>query len=391
MSSGYFDTIFFQNAVPISITISEFSTLSVLSIGSNGYMRGYTFYDYQHACGFSDTSTLTTALTSSFTSTLATIQSNTVSSFSSVNSNIQYNGKIYVSTIPFLQWISSTTITDYPFYYPSSFTTTYIQPYTSTVYSNTSNVINDLDTYFTPNYISTNLNSTFIFNFVSTPNVSTLISTTLTGNYSSIQTFMSSFIFSTFNTTLVSSFVNILFTSTVTSNFVSTGVLAKSYPYDFISRGLLPYSSNSMTSNIWLGDGLSNLINSRQYTVYVDTQYSAYISTSTTFSWISTIGVFNSLDDPSYIYGNKGVTFTTRLGNNQYSHIHKSIPFNPLAIGQIPSATSNFHLELSLQSSIARTVTSGCGCRIVTIDTSVYTDVFFQGQNNITFTLVPIF
>jgi len=385
MSSGYFDTIFFQKAVPLSNDVAGYSTLSLLAVGSNGYMENFTFYDYQRACGFSDTSTLTTALTSSFTSTIASVQSTTLSTFAVVNSNIDYNGKTYVSTIPFLQWISSTTVTDYPFYYPSTYTSTYTNNYMSTIYSTTSNVINDLTTYFTPTFVSTNTNSTFILNCISTPNVSTFISTILSGTFSSIQTFSSSFIssflFSTFGENLVSSFVDIQFASTSISDFISTGVLATSYPYDFASTCLISYSSTIATSNIWLGEGLSKLINSGKYNVYVDAQVSAYISTTTAFTWISTLGVFNVLDDPSYTYGNKGVPFTTRLGNNQYSHLYTSIEFNPEPVGQrtqIPANASNFHLEFYLHSSIT------------TQDPSPYMDVLVQGQKNITFTLVPI-
>jgi hypothetical protein len=114
------------------------------------------------------------------------------------------------------------------------------------------------------------------------------------------------------------------------------------------------------------------------YTTYVNIEYSLSVSTNTTFSWVSTLGIFNQLDDPSYIYGNKGVSFTTRIGNSQYSHINTTLLFNPQTPGyntEIPINVSNFHLELYINSNTTA---------------SPAFDMYMQGQNNIIFTLVPL-
>ena len=281
MSSGTFETLFFQKAVPLINDVTGYSTLTMLAVGSNGYLEGYSFHEYQSTCGFQDSSTLTTVLTKTFNSTLT-------STITSINSSIDFIGKTYISTIPLVQWVSSQTITNYPYYY----------------------------------------NSTFF--------------------------------------------------SSLVSSFVSTGVLAPSYIFDFASTGTLQYGSSITTPSIWLGSNLSGLINSGKYTTYVNLQYSLSLSTNTTFSWISTLGVFNQLDDPSYMYGNKGVSFTTRLGNYQYSHINTTLLFNPQTPGyntQIPTNVSNFHIELYVNSN--------------TPSASPVFDIFMQG-NNITFTLVPL-
>jgi len=292
MSSGTFDTLFFQKAVPLINDVTGYSSLTMFAIGNQGYLEGQSFYAYQSTCGFQDSSTLTIALTSSFNSTLtsqiSSLALSTASTISQINSNIAFIGKTYISTIPLVKWVSSQTVTNYPFYY----------------------------------------NSTFF----STPFIST---------------------------------------------FISTGVVAPSYSFDFASTGVVQYSSNITIPSFWLGANLSQLINSGNYTTYVNLQYSLSLSTNTTsFSWVSTLGVFNQLDDPSYTYGNKGVSFTTRLGNDQYSHINTTLVFNPKYSTQIPINISNFHLELYVNSNKSA-------------DSPAY-DIFMQGQNNVTFTLVPL-
>ena len=281
MSSGNFETLFFQKAVPLINDVTGYSTLTLFAVGSNGYLEGQSFYRYQSTCGFQDSSTLTTVLTKTFNSTLT-------STVTAINNSIEFIGKTYISTIPLVQWVSSQTITNYPYYY----------------------------------------NSTFF--------------------------------------------------SSLVSSFVSTGVLASSYIFDFASTGKLQYGSTITTPSFWLGSNLSGLINSVMYTTYVNFEYSLSVSTNTTFSWVSTLGIFNQLDDPSYIYGNKGVSFTTRIGNSQYSHINTTLLFNPQTPGyntEIPINVSNFHLELYINSNTTA---------------SPAFDMYMQGQNNIIFTLVPL-
>lgn len=284
MSSGNFETLFFQKAVPLINNVTGYSTLTMFAVGNQGYLEGQSFYTYQSTCGFQDSSTLTTVLTASFNSSIT-------STIKQLNSTIAFIGKTYVSTIPMLQWISSQTIAEYPFYY----------------------------------------NSTFI-----------------------------------------------------TSNlpFVSTGVLAPSYPFDYVNNGIVEYGSNIIIPPVWLGPELSKLINTGNYTVYADVQYSLVLSTNTTsFMWLSTLGVFNQLDNPSYIYGNKGVSFTTRIGNYQCSHINTTMIYKPETPGfntELPRNVSNFHLELYVNSNL------------LSIADPPAFDIFVPGTNNIKFTLVPL-
>lgn len=98
--------------------------------------------------------------------------------------------------------------------------------------------------------------------------------------------------------------------------------------------------------------GLSPIINTSKYNVYVDIEYSLNLNTSNDlYTWVSTVGVFNMLDNPIYIDGNKGTTTTTRVGNNTYANIKTSLLFSP-EITQIPENVSSFHFELYLRSSI---------------------------------------
>lgn len=378
MSSGTFETLFFQKAVPLMNDVTGYSTLTMFAIGNQGYLEGQSFYAYQSTCGFQDSSTLTTILNEDFNSTLSSqissLKVNAASTISQLNSNIAFIGKTYISTIPLMRWISSQTVTNYPFYYNSTFIISSLNSYSSIVYSDTSNVYNNLNTFFTSSYVTSNLNSTFLFDFI-TSSSNTKISTIITSTF--ISSFISTFVFSTFNTTLISSVVNIEYLSTLFSSFVSTGVAAPSYSFDFASTGIVEYSSSINTPSLWLGSNLSKLINSGNYTTYVNLQYSLSLSTNTTsFSWVSTLGVFNQLDDPSYTYGNKGVSFTTRLGNDQYSHINTTLVFNPKYSTHIPINISNFHLDLYVNSNN-------------TAVAPAY-DLFIPGENNVTFTLVPL-
>ena len=158
--------------------------------------------------------------------------------------------------------------------------------------------------------------------------------------------------------------------------FVSTIPMAQ----DFVSTytgNISTTASKIITPTISLGSGLSDIINAGTHSVNVNLQYSLYTTASTnTFTWVSTLGVFNHLEDPAIVglYANKGVAFTTRVGNSQYSHINTTLAFQQHPVGyrtQIPTNTSNFHFEICFN------------------NTPNY-DVFIQGQNNITLTLLPL-
>jgi len=105
------------------------------------------------------------------------------------------------------------------------------------------------------------------------------------------------------------------------------------------------------TPSVSLGN-LSSTINSSNFNVYVDFEYSLNLNTpNDLYTWVSTVGVFNQLDNPIYVDGNKGATTTTRVGNNTYADIKTSLLFSPSST-QIPQNTSSFHFEVYLNPSI---------------------------------------
>jgi hypothetical protein len=193
---------------------------------------------------------------------------------------------------------------------------------------------------------------------------------------------------STFGSTLVSSF---------SSNFVSTlpsvisSVLARSETFNFTSTfSTTNYAAlNIPFSNVWLGDDMRDLIGTQRYNVFVDYQYSIYVSTSRDpVTWVSTFGrfCFNTTYSNPSAYSNYPVT-TTRVGDRQYSEVHVRqmitpggnsalISVFPLETSNI--ANSNFYGTVLLQSSINAT---GPG--------EIFVDIFSPGANNYTFTLVP--
>lgn len=235
-SSGIFDTIFFKNAVPLINEITPFSTLTLLAMGPSSIVQGYSFYDYQNACGFQDTSTIVNQLSTNIGSTVSlnrsTLQSELNLSIQNLTDSINFIGKSYVSTIP----------------YSSAFTSTY----------------------------------------------------------------------------------------TGTDNL---------YP------GVI------ITPSLSLGN-LSSLITSSRYNVYVDLEYSINLVANDSYTWVSTVGVFNTLGNPIYADANKGATTTTRVGNNTFTNINTSLLFTPGST-QIPLTTSSFHFEVYLRSTIsASSITS---------------------------------
>lgn len=293
MSSGSIDvdTISYRHAIPLTSNITAYSSLTVFATDKEGFLVPHTFYTLSKQSGFQDTSTLTTSFINQNISTTISLQSN-------ITSNINYIGKTFVSTIPYTQWISSQTVTTYPFYYNSTFT--------STFYDGTS------------------------------------------------------------------------------TSFISQGVLAQASPFNFVSTyndSSELYPGQILTSNVWLGEGMQSIINSGQYNIFVNYQYNLLLNTSDQYSWVSTVGVFNSLERFA-MYGNKGTASVTRIGNNQYIQITNTHCFKAEMPGyrtQIPTNTSNFHLEIYLQSTIS--------CKT---EYAPQFDIFIPGENNFTFTCVPV-
>ncbi len=160
-------------------------------------------------------------------------------------------------------------------------------------------------------------------------------------------------------------------------------------PYDFISSystGLLTYPVNIQTPSVWLGEGMTRLINSKQYNVFVDSQYSLFLSTPTDrFTWVSTIGLFSNSTQGSYGLLNQGRVVTTRVGNEQYLDIHSKMMYMPQPAGtetQLIQNISSFYLDIYLRSSIFNTTFIGAP------NCPAY-DIYIPGDNNLTFTLVP--
>lgn len=156
-------------------------------------------------------------------------------------------------------------------------------------------------------------------------------------------------------------------------------------PYDFVSSttnfGTWPVQFQ--TSTMYLGADLPLLIESKQYVVSVDFQYSLFTSTNTAvtpryYSWVSTIGYLGSNT------GTVGRQIVSRIGNQTYTTFQQKLTFNPQTTdeqttsGQIGLTPSSFWFQVVIQSNISNTVAQAPAF-----------DVFVPGENNFTFTLTP--
>jgi hypothetical protein len=168
--------------------------------------------------------------------------------------------------------------------------------------------------------------------------------------------------------------------------FISECVETYTAPFDFISTysDFVDTYDNSkiITSNVWIGPVMTQLIQSKKFDVYVDYNYSLYLSSPyTKYSWVSTTGFLGSN------YGTVGRTAITRVGNEQYEHIRQSIIYKPQTIaeqttpgvGQIGVIPSSFYLDIQMTSN--NTTTSNIAPAF---------DIFVPGENNFTFTLIPV-
>jgi hypothetical protein len=307
----------------------------MFAVGSNSLMTPYTFYDYTTASGFMDTSTMNTVIQSS------------------IQSTIQGTPKTIISTIPYTQWSNSGTVTTYPFYYASTFQVT------------TSTILSPIQQTFT---------STVTSNIYGPP---------VTLYPSSTPIYPNPFI-STYTYTFQSTIPSFISTSVSFGTIVSTGALAVSYTFDFISTSYTEpttYPSVTQTPNVWLGDGLSKLIQSKQYNVLVDCQYSLELNSETTSNaWVDTIGnLGNVVGSPSQS-GLIGQKVTTRVGTGTYTQLTNSFLFKPDTTNQtIGINASNFFISINVRRSASET-------GIVAPDY----DIYIPGSNNFRFTLIPI-
>jgi hypothetical protein len=139
------------------------------------------------------------------------------------------------------------------------------------------------------------------------------------------------------------------------------------------------YPGTILTPTLWLGNGITDLINTGNYNVYVNFDYSLYLSTSyDTFTWVTTQGSLNALGNPLFTYGNKGSLNTTRIGNYTYTQINANLLFNPNPL-QMPANVSNFQLQINLNSTIN-----------ATSPIPPYFDIYIPSQNNFVVTLQPL-
>lgn len=352
MASGSFeiDSYSWFRSLPLSNCVTAYPQGTMFAVGECAFMNPYTFYQYQSSVGFTDTSTLSNALISTNANSLMSTTAN-------LQSNINYNRRQIVSSIPLMRWISAATIETFPFTYESTFLN------------------------LNSNVTSTIL-STFIFPFISSGNFGTITSNI----YPSCAPYS---LFSTINVT-TSTFTSTSISS-ISSNFISTlpsavsSLFARSEVFDFVCTfSTTTYSNlNILFSNVWLGPALAYEIGSQSNDVIVDYQYSIYISTSfNSMTWLSSLGQFaypNTVTEDGY----DGANTTTRIGDRVYNEIHVKQHFRPDGSAQtqiIDSfvTNSNFYTTVFLQSSIGAT---GPG--------EIFVDIFAPGTNNYFFTLVP--
>jgi hypothetical protein len=134
-------------------------------------------------------------------------------------------------------------------------------------------------------------------------------------------------------------------------------------------------------SNVWLGEQMEALINTKNYHVFVESQYSLYVSTNKDpFSWVSTTGGFDTGNRQLGVSGYTGRTAVTRIKNDNYMEVYTKLMYTPnQAATQLGVNNSNFYLNVSLRSTNQHTESGRS-----------YVDIYAPGENNFTFTLVPI-
>lgn len=349
MSSGSYeiDTLSWYRSLPLSNQINAYQTGTMFAVGDCAFLKPYTFYEYQQSVGATDTSTLSNVLVNYSQSTLQTAVTN-------LTSNIDYNKRQIVSTIPLVQWISSSYTSYAPFTFQSTFPS---------------------------------IPSTIPSTFQSTINFS-LLSSGLFG-YTSSNIYPGCSPYALFSTIpVLTSTFSASQVSTLQSNFISTirgpvisSVNAPGSIVDFQSTlRISNFPETIKIAPVWLGGQMQDILDTRQYNAFVECQYSLYISTNTSLPyWVSSVGAF-ALDDRALGQnGYVGRTTTTRSGQLQMQEIYTKQMFTPEpTFSQIARFNSNYNMNIVLRSTI-HSVDSG----------ELYVDLFVPGENNFTFTLVP--
>jgi hypothetical protein len=352
MASGSFeiDSYSWFRSLPLSNCVNAYPQGTMFAVGECAFMKPYTFYQYQSSVGATDTSTLSNALTSTNSADL-------ISTTTSLMSSIDYNRRQIVSTIPLTRWISSGTIETYPF------------NHNSTILNYNFSTSSTIQSSITYQFASSGLYGYITSNVYPSCAPYSLFSTIPV-------------LASTFTSTTVSS---------ITSNFVSTlpsvvsSIVVPSEIFDFKStiRTSNYADLRIIFSNVWITPEIRTFVESGRYDVFVDYQYSIYVSTTfDSMTWVSTLGRFGypfTVPEPGEY---RGVNTATRVGNLQYSEIHVKQMFSSNSDGtSIVNAegfNSNFYPTVLLQSSIHATGTG-----------EIFVDIFSPGANNYTFTLVP--
>jgi hypothetical protein len=99
------------------------------------------------------------------------------------------------------------------------------------------------------------------------------------------------------------------------------------------------------------------------------------------FTWVSSIGAFGypgKVLDSNYF----GRTTETRIGNTVYSEIHTKQMFKAQPFAQetqLATFNSNYYMNIKLMSTANMTGTG-----------ETWVDIFAPGENNFTFTLIPV-
>lgn len=366
MASGSLeiDTYSWYRSFPLSNDSIPYSTATMFATGECGFMKPYSFYQYQSTSGFPDTSTMSV----NFTGFVCTSLISSVNSLSNTNYE---NRRQFVSTVPLTRWISTNEAGSnvYEQTYPYTYTSTFI-PFTSTILSTSISTIGFISTYttyfgnVTSNFFQPCGNTTNCYRYTFPSSIPILDST--------IQSTLISTIGSNFQSTIVASRQSTLF--------------ARPEPFDFVSSfSNIDYRSSFIQfSNVWLGEELRSLIDGNGYNVFVDCQYSLYISTNyEPFTWVSSVGAFGySTNKVLFTNNYVGRTTTTRAGYNQYSEIHTKQMFQPEKFTQetqLATFNSNYYMNAYFKST-----------SIISETGSISGSIFAPGENNFTFTLVPV-
>jgi hypothetical protein len=385
MASGSYeiDTYSWYRSLPLNGCTEGYSTGTMFAVGPCAFLQPYTFYQYQSTLGFTDTSTMSISFGTFICTSL-------LSTTSGLQSSINENRRQFVSSIPLTQWISTQRFFSANLDLTSSF-------FTSTVTS--SNFPWFFQSTFSPfpqnfsssfiSSISTNFISSGLFGFITSNIYPTCAPYSL---FSSIPVLTSSF------TSTLGSTIPFSFTSTMDSSIISS-LMAMPFNYDFSLRSTF-LSSDAPTFTFddrfsfnfpafWLGDGLQSLIDSRQYDVIVDLQYSLFASTSSVerpdsyaanFLWVSTVGTFgNTAVGALGTY--RGVTSKTRIGNCNYIEVFNRQMFHPTNPGTL--------IELAFFNSNYRPVFNAIPPAPSFSSLDAFIDIYMPGEDNMIITLVP--